>query len=61
MGTCIEHIDRGNLQQPDGVERIVNWINEIHLWGLGKYAERVRDYIEGIEGTMKKENQDKRA
>lgn len=58
MGTATQHINSGNLQQPDAVEGFVK-INEIHLWGLGKYAERARGDIERIKDSMRKENHGK--
>lgn len=51
MGTDIKKVDRGNLDLVEGVKECVNWINEIHLWGLGEYAQNVRADIESLAET----------
>lgn len=47
-GTDIRIVGFGDLQYVEGVERCVNWINEIHLWGLGVYAQNVKNEIETL-------------
>ena len=42
------YLDGGNCRTEQGVRRLLQWINEIHRWGLCEYALECEDDIKHI-------------
>ena len=47
-GCKIQNLDGGTCKTEQGVRRLLSWINEIHRWGLCKYALGCEDDIKRI-------------
>ncbi|KAL1651278.1 hypothetical protein SLS58_000617 [Diplodia intermedia] len=46
MGSRVRRLWDGELKGIDDIDHLVNWINEIHHWGLGVHAEEVRKDVQ---------------
>ncbi|KAF2137714.1 uncharacterized protein K452DRAFT_312100 [Aplosporella prunicola CBS 121167] len=45
-GVLVKWLDMGDLKLESSVEALVDWVNEIHRWGLTTYAAAVREDVE---------------
>lgn len=45
LGSRVRLLSEGRLTAAGNVRMFVGWVNEIHHWGLGKYAEGVKNDI----------------
>ncbi|KAL1630726.1 hypothetical protein SLS54_000597 [Diplodia seriata] len=55
LGSKVRRVDQGELKVEECVGNLVDWVNEIHHWGLGKYCEWVREDVEALAKKDKRE------
>ncbi|KAL1642397.1 hypothetical protein SLS58_005471 [Diplodia intermedia] len=46
LGSRIRRLQYGHLKEEECTNSLVDWVNEIHHWGLGKYSEWVREDVQ---------------